>query len=155
MRIRPLAPSTTPPWVDIPLFLCDNALAMPVIELDRLSKSYQSHIKELGLRGSIKSLVRRQNRQTEAVRQASFSIQEGELVGFLGPNGAGKTTTLKMLSGLLHPSSGMATVAGYVPWQHHPGYPRRIRMVMGNRLHTRLVQSGQITVSCYAYLERL
>jgi ABC-2 type transport system ATP-binding protein len=106
---------------------------MPVIELDRLSKSYQSHIKEPGLRGSIKSLVRRQTRETEAVRQASFSIQEGELVGFLGPNGAGKTTTLKMLSGLLYPSGGAARVLGFTPWERREAFLKQISLVMGQK----------------------
>jgi ABC-2 type transport system ATP-binding protein len=106
---------------------------MPVIELDSLSKSYQSHIKEPGLRGSIKSLVRRQTRETEAVRQATFSIQEGDLVGFPGPNGAGKTTTLKMLSGLLYPSGGTARVLGFTPWERREAFLKQISLVMGQK----------------------
>jgi ABC-2 type transport system ATP-binding protein len=67
------------------------------------------------------------------MQDVSFAIEPGEVVGLIGPNGAGKTTTLKLLSGLLHPSAGVATVAGYVPWQRHPDYLRRISMVLGNK----------------------
>jgi ABC-2 type transport system ATP-binding protein len=132
-RVCSPARSSSASKVDIPLPVCDNGAAMPIIELDRLSKSYQSHVKEPGLRGSIKSLVRRQKRETEAVRQATFSIEEGELVGFLGPNGAGKTTTLKMLSGLLFPTCGTARVLGFTPWERREAYLKQISLVMGNK----------------------
>lgn len=86
-----------------------------------------------GIKASITSLFRREYRTVTAVRDVSFQIRKGEMVGFLGPNGAGKTTTLKMLSGLLHPTSGEASVLGYVPWQRHSGYLRRMTLVMGQK----------------------
>jgi ABC-2 type transport system ATP-binding protein len=81
----------------------------------------------------VRSLVRRENRAIPAVDGVSFDIEPGEIVGFLGPNGAGKTTTLKMLSGLLYPTSGEATVLGHVPSRRESAYLRQITMVMGNR----------------------
>src|SRR5690348_9769021 len=81
----------------------------------------------------MRSLVRRRHRDVQAVAGVSLDIQAGEMVGFLGPNGAGKTTTLKMLSGLLYPTSGEARVLGHVPWRREKEYLRRISMVMGNR----------------------
>ena len=124
-----------PPPVDTPPALCDNGPAMnsPVIQLDALTKSYQSHVKEPGLLGSLKGLVRRRTRDTLAVRDATFSVAEGELVGFLGPNGAGKTTTLKMLSGLLHPSAGSAQVLGFTPWERQGDFLKQISLVMGQK----------------------
>ena len=86
-----------------------------------------------GCAAAAKSLVRRENREIQAVDGISFDIDPGEVVGFLGPNGAGKTTTLKMLSGLLYPTSGEATVLGYVPSRREAPFLRRITMVMGNR----------------------
>jgi ABC-2 type transport system ATP-binding protein len=82
---------------------------------------------------SLRSLVRRTTRDVEAVRDISFTVEEGEMVGFIGPNGAGKTTTLKMLSGLLYPTAGEARVLGYVPWERRPAYLQRISMVLGNK----------------------
>jgi ABC-2 type transport system ATP-binding protein len=104
-----------------------------VIEVHRLSKTYQVPEREPGLVSSLRSLVRKKYRQVEAVRRISFSVGRGEMVGFIGPNGAGKTTTLKMLSGLLHPTGGEATVLGYVPWKREPAYLSRISMVLGNK----------------------
>src|SRR5204862_3748601 len=86
-----------------------------------------------GLVASLKSLVRRRYREIHAVREATFTIQGGEIVGLIGPNGAGKTTLLKMLCGLLYPTSGEARVMGYVPWERQPGFLRRISMVLGNK----------------------
>ena len=85
---------------------------MAAIVVDELAKTYRYHRKEPGLLGSVKSLVHRQTLETQAVRSLSFSIAQGDVVGFLGPNGAGKTTTLKMLCGLLYPSGGTAFCAG-------------------------------------------
>ena len=79
----------------------------------------------------MRGLFHRRYEQTLAVDQVSFTIEQGELVGFLGPNGAGKTTTLKMLSGLLHPTGGSARVLGYVPWERARRLPPAIRPVAG------------------------
>jgi ABC-2 type transport system ATP-binding protein len=98
-----------------------------------LSKTYRVSERKPGLAASLKSLVRRTYRDVEAVRDISFAVQAGEMVGFIGPNGAGKTTTLKMLSGLLYPTAGEARVLGYVPWERKPDYLRRISMVLGNK----------------------
>ena len=88
-----------------------------MIHVESLTKIFRTHKKDAGLVGSIKSLFNRQYTEFKAADSVTFSIPEGALVGMLGANGAGKTTTLKMLSGLLYPTSGIATVMGYVPWQ--------------------------------------
>lgn len=108
-------------------------ITIPAIEVRRLSKSFRVPQKEPGLSGALKGLFSRHYRDIPAVQQVSFSVEEGELVGFLGPNGAGKTTTLKMLSGLLHPSSGEAHVLGFTPWERHRTFQRQFTMVMGQR----------------------
>ncbi len=103
------------------------------IRLHRLEKTYRVPVREAGLKAAVRSLFRRQFRQVEAVRQISFSIEPGEIVGFLGANGAGKTTTLKMLSGLLHPTGGEVDVLGFTPSRRERAYLRQITLVMGNR----------------------
>lgn len=103
------------------------------IETKGLTKDYRSPLKEPGLWGGVKSLFDRKYKDTRAVDDVTFTIQEGELVGFLGANGAGKTTTLKMLSGLLTPTGGEATALGHVPWKREPAFQRSISLVMGQR----------------------
>lgn len=98
-----------------------------------LSKIYTVPEREQGLKASLKSLVKRKNREIKAVQGISFTINQGEIVGFLGPNGAGKTTTLKMLSGLLYPTEGEVTVLGYIPEKRDKKFLRRISLIMGNR----------------------
>jgi ABC-2 type transport system ATP-binding protein len=105
----------------------------PVVRVAELSKVYRVPEREAGLRAAAKSLVRRRTRDVCAVDGISFEIGAGEVVGFLGPNGAGKTTTLKMLSGLLYPSSGDATVLGHRPSKRERDFLRQITLVMGNR----------------------
>ncbi|HEY3066728.1 MAG TPA: ATP-binding cassette domain-containing protein [Methylomirabilota bacterium] len=103
------------------------------IVVERLSKTYVVPVREGGLAAALKSLVRRKTRAVEAVRQVDFTVAAGEVVGFLGPNGAGKTTTLKMLSGLLYPTSGEARVLGYTPHRRDKAYLRQMTLVMGQR----------------------
>jgi len=103
------------------------------IETQGLTKDYRSPLKEPGLWGGVKSLFDRKYKDTRAVDGVTFSIEEGELVGFLGANGAGKTTTLKMLSGLLTPTSGSATALGHVPWKRETKFQGAISLVMGQR----------------------
>ncbi len=105
----------------------------PAIHVADLRKTFRVPVREGGFAAAVRSLVRRQHRDVPAVAGVSFEIQPGEIVGFLGPNGAGKTTTLKMLSGLLFPTSGEATVLGHVPSRREAAYLRQITMVMGNR----------------------
>jgi ABC-2 type transport system ATP-binding protein len=90
-------------------------------------------VREAGLRAALRSLIRRRQREVRAVDGISFDVGPGEVVGFLGPNGAGKTTTLKMLSGLLYPTDGVAEVLGYVPSRRDKSFLRQITLVMGNR----------------------
>jgi ABC-2 type transport system ATP-binding protein len=103
------------------------------ITVQGLSKTYRVPVRTEGLGASLKSLVKRTYNDVHAVQNVSFSIQPGEIVGLIGPNGAGKTTTLKMLTGLLHPTTGQAYVAGFIPWQRKNAYLQRISMVMGNK----------------------
>ena len=104
-----------------------------VVRVESLEKVFDVPEREAGLKAATKSLVRRKTREVRAVDGISFDIAPGEIVGFLGPNGAGKTTTLKMLSGLLYPSGGVATVLGHVPSKRERGFLSRIALVMGNR----------------------
>jgi len=106
---------------------------MSAVDAKDLIKTYRTPVRQPGLRAAFASLGRRQYRDIEAVAGVSFSIEPGEIVGFLGPNGAGKTTTLKMLSGILHPTSGDATVLGFRPWQRNHAFLRQIAMVRGSR----------------------
>jgi ABC-2 type transport system ATP-binding protein len=106
---------------------------MPLIEVQALTKAFRTYKKEPGFRGAVRGLFRRRYQQTLAVDQVSFTVEQGELVGFLGPNGAGKTTTLKMLSGLLHPSAGSARVLGFVPWERQDGYRRQFALLLGQK----------------------
>lgn len=107
---------------------------MVAISAEHLTKTYISYKRPPGLWGAIKSLFHREQHAVQAVRDISFTIEEGELVGFLGPNGAGKTTTLKMLSGIIFPTSGNARVLGYVPWERQPKMQRQIALVMGQKM---------------------
>ncbi len=106
---------------------------MPIIQVKSLSKTYEYYKKQAGLWNSVKSLFHREKLFTQAVKNVNFSIAEGEFVGFLGPNGAGKTTTLKMLSGILYPTSGEASVLGYTPWKRQPVFQKQFALVMGQK----------------------
>ena len=106
---------------------------MPAIEVNGLTKAFRTYKKQPGFSGAVKGLFRRQYEQTIAVNDVSFKIEPGELVGFLGPNGAGKTTTLKMLAGLLYPTSGTAKVLGHTPWERHDDYRRQFALVLGQK----------------------
>jgi ABC-2 type transport system ATP-binding protein len=106
---------------------------MPIIDVRGLTKTYRVFQKQPGLLGSIRSLVRRKYKEVRAVADVNFSIEPGEMVAFLGPNGAGKTTTLKMLSGLIYPTSGDATVLGFTPWARVDAFRRRFSLIMGQK----------------------
>ena len=107
--------------------------AAPAVRVRELRKLYSVHEREAGALAAIKSLVRRQMREVTAVGGLTFDVAPGEIIGFLGPNGAGKTTTLKMLSGLLYPTSGEITVFGHTPSRRERAFLRQITLVMGNR----------------------
>ncbi len=106
---------------------------MSVIEVSQLSKTYRVYQKKEGLGASVRGLFRREHRDVEAVREIDLTVEAGEFVAFLGPNGAGKTTTLKLLSGVLTPTSGSATVLGHVPWLRQDAYRRRFALIMGQK----------------------
>ena len=103
------------------------------IDVSLLTKTYQVSEREGGFGAAVSGFFHRKFQDVHAVQEVSFVIEPGEVVGFLGPNGAGKTTTLKMLSGLLHPTSGKAHVLGYTPWERKHAYLRSMTLVMGQR----------------------
>jgi len=105
----------------------------PIIEVKNLSRKFEYSHKEPGLKNSMKSLFKKQKLFKDAVKDINFKINEGELIGFVGPNGAGKTTTLKMLSGILTPSSGEVNVMGYVPSKRQNEYKMKFSLVMGQK----------------------
>jgi ABC-type uncharacterized transport system ATPase subunit len=98
-----------------------------------LTMTYRVPVRSGGLRAALASVVRRRYRDVHAVERASFEIGPGEVVGFIGPNGAGKTTTMKMLSGLLHPTSGQVRVLGYTPWQRRTAFLKQIALIRGSQ----------------------
>src|SRR5437870_9136298 len=106
---------------------------MAIIAAKDLVKTYRVVQKKPGLGGALRSLVRRQYKEVRAVDGVSFTIEPGEMVAFLGPNGAGKTTTLKMLSGLIYPTSGSGRVLGFTPWERADAFRRRFALVMGQK----------------------
>jgi len=106
---------------------------MSTIEIEGLTKSYRVYQKKEGLRASLAGLFHREYRTVQAVRAIDLRVEQGEFVAFLGPNGAGKTTTLKLLSGVITPTSGMARVLGHVPWKRENEYRRRFALVMGQK----------------------
>ncbi len=110
-----------------------NLRVMAVVEIESLAKSYRVYQKAEGLLASVAGLFHRRYRTVEAVRGIDLAVEAGEFVAFLGPNGAGKTTTLKLLSGVINPTSGMARVLGHVPWRRENAYRRRFALVMGQK----------------------
>lgn len=104
-----------------------------IIQVRELSKNFVSFKKGEGLKASIKDFFQREKILKEAVKKVSFDIEEGEFVGFLGPNGAGKTTTLKMLTGILTPTSGEAEVLGFTPWKRKLAFKKQFSLVMGQK----------------------
>src|SRR4051794_39065866 len=105
----------------------------PLIEAAGLTKTYRVFQKSPGLLGAVRGLFSRTYKEVNAVAGVSFDIEPGEMVAFLGPNGAGKTTTLKMLSGLIYPSSGTASVLGFVPWERPDAFRRQFSLIMGQK----------------------
>lgn len=103
------------------------------VHVDKLTKVFTSNVPQPGAWGAVKGLIKPVTKEVVAAKDVSFSIEEGEFIGFLGPNGAGKTTTIKMLTGILYPTSGEARVMGHEPFQRHPDFLRQIALVMGNR----------------------
>ncbi len=106
---------------------------MAIIAVQRLSKTFSSKRKQPGLRSSLRSIVRPDFQRVEAVRGISFAVEPGELLAFIGPNGAGKSTTIKMLTGILYPSSGQAQVLGLTPWRDRRKLAYKIGSVFGQK----------------------
>src|SRR5438105_3383951 len=111
----------------------DATMGEPIIDVRDLRKTFRVTERQEGLAATLRSFVRRQRRDVNAVAGITFRIEAGEVVGFLGPNGAGKTTTLKVLSGLLYPTAGEAHVLGFVPWRRENAYLQQMTLLMGNR----------------------
>jgi ABC-2 type transport system ATP-binding protein len=117
----------------VPTISRKKRMDTPTIHVSDLGKTFTVSEREAGVRAAIQSLIHRRTEKVRAVDGISFDLARGEIVGFLGPNGAGKTTTLKMLSGLLHPTSGSLTVLGHIPWRREKVFLRQITLVMGQR----------------------
>jgi ABC-2 type transport system ATP-binding protein len=117
-------------WLDL---FPSGRFAMAIIEARELTKDYRVAQRKPGLLGALRGLYSREYKEVKAVDHVNFTIEPGEMVAFLGPNGAGKTTTLKMLSGLIYPTSGSAQVLGFTPWQRADMFRRQFALVMGQK----------------------
>jgi ABC-2 type transport system ATP-binding protein len=106
---------------------------MPCILVSGLEKTYRTSLRGHGLAGALKGLVRRDYREVAALRNVSFTVEAGEILGYIGPNGAGKSTTIKIMSGIMRPDAGECLVAGMVPWKNRIEHVRRIGVVFGQR----------------------
>src|SRR5690242_19720897 len=110
---------------------------MPLIEVRQLTKEYVRPVRVTGRFGTVRTLFTRQRERTVAVDHIDFSIDSGEVVGYLGPNGAGKSTTIKLLTGVLWPTSGMVEVntpdGPIVPWRDRQRHARQVGVVFGQR----------------------
>jgi ABC-2 type transport system ATP-binding protein len=106
---------------------------VPIIDIEQLTKTFVATEKQPGLRGSVRALFRPVRRETHAVKGTTFAVDEGERVAFIGPNGAGKSTTIKMLVGILYPTSGAARVLGRVPWKERQRLAYQIGAVFGQK----------------------
>lgn len=104
-----------------------------MIKVTNLGKSFSSHIKEPGLMGSITGLFNRKSITKDALKAINLEIKQGEIVGLIGANGAGKTTLVKILAGIVHPTSGEATVLGYKPWERDNAYRKQMCLIMGQK----------------------
>lgn len=120
-------------WLVIKLSLAHIIESMKAIEIENLSKIYRVNRKREGLLAAVRGLFRPEREVIHAVQSISLSVEQGEFVAFLGPNGAGKTTTLKLLSGIITPTSGSARVLGHIPWKRENAYRRRFALVMGQK----------------------
>lgn len=107
--------------------------SMALLNVQHLSKTYKVYQKKTGLWGAMKGLFHREHKEVKAVADVSFTIEPGEMVAFLGPNGAGKTTTLKMLAGLIYPTTGTTQVMGFIPWERVDAFRRQFSLVMGQK----------------------
>src|SRR6266851_3539491 len=113
--------------------ITEEVKKMPIIEVNNLTKTFKTRERAAGLVGSLRSFVSPQYRQREAVKPICFSLEKGELLAFIGPNGAGKSTTIKMLTGILHPTSGSAQVLGYIPWRQRRLLAFHIASIYGQK----------------------
>lgn len=113
--------------------LAERGTAMNGIAVKNLVRNFEYYEKEKGVMASVKNLFHREKIIRHAVKDISFEIPEGEIVGFLGPNGAGKTTTIKMLSGILYPTAGEISVNGFVPWERKKEFKKQIAYVAGQK----------------------
>lgn len=104
-----------------------------MIKVENLRKTFTTHVKEPGLKGSFKSLFLREQKEKDALKSVSLEIQQGEIVGLIGANGAGKTTLVKILAGIVHPTSGDATVLGFRPWERNNEYRKQMSLIMGQK----------------------
>ncbi len=106
---------------------------MSCISVTRLGKTYRSALRRPGLRGALTGVFRRTYREINALDDLSFTVDEGEILGYIGPNGAGKSTTIKIMSGIMRPDRGECLVAGMIPWEDRVAHVRRIGVVFGQR----------------------
>ena len=104
-----------------------------MIKVEGLRKTFTTHVKEPGLMGSLKGLVHRKHITKEALKSVNLEIHQGEMIGLIGANGAGKTTLVKILAGIVHPTSGSASVLGFTPWERPNEYRRQMSLIMGQK----------------------